>query len=239
MTIRLISDIHLSNTRPDLVEAFFYYLDNLSEDTQALYLLGDIFDAYIGDDDDNQLLQAVKQQLLTVSQKGVKLYFMHGNRDFLVGEDFCKTIGCTLLSDPSTIEHMGKSYLLMHGDSLCTDDIEYQAFRTQIQSSEGKAFLLSKSLEERRAIAKQLRENSKSMNSNKAEDIMDVNNEAVLQAFAEHKVDTLIHGHTHRPAIHNINEQQQRIVLGDWDKQGWEVVIAPQGLALNAFDIIN
>lgn len=239
MTIRLISDIHLSNHRPDLSKAFFRYLQNLTENTQALYLLGDIFDAYIGDDDDDELLQAVKQQLLKLSQKGVKLYFMHGNRDFLVGEDFCQASGCTLLSDPSIIEHHGKPYLLMHGDSLCTDDVDYQAFRAQIQSPESKAFLLSKSLQERRAIAQQLRESSKSMNSNKAEDIMDVNQQAVLQAFTEHKVDTLIHGHTHRPAIHAINEQQQRVVLGDWDKQGWEVVIDQQGLQLNAFDITD
>lgn len=239
MTIRLISDIHLSSNRPDLIEAFFHYLQNLSEDTSALYLLGDIFDAYIGDDDDSELLQTVKQQLLALSQKGVKLYFMHGNRDFLVGEDFCQASGCTLLSDPSVIEYYGKPYLLMHGDSLCTDDVEYQAFRAQIQNPDSKAFLLSKPLEERRAIAKQLREGSKSMNSNKAEDIMDVNHQAVLQAFADHKVNTLIHGHTHRPAIHPISEQQQRVVLGDWDKQGWEIIIEQQGLTLNAFDIAN
>lgn len=237
MSIRFISDIHLSDQRPDLSQAFFRYLKALPKDTEALYLLGDIFDAYIGDDDDAELLNRVKQALREVSQQNIKLYFMHGNRDFLVGDAFCQDSGCELLTDPSLIHYQGKDYLLMHGDSLCTDDLDYQTFRAQIQSPDSKAFLLAKPLAERRAIAKQLRDSSKSMSSNKAEDIMDVNDHSVLNALEQHQVKTLIHGHTHRPAVHQLNDKQQRIVLGDWDKQAWELVIDPHGFQLKAFTL--
>lgn len=237
MSIRFISDIHLSDQRPDLSQAFFRYLTSLPKDTEALYLLGDIFDAYIGDDDDAELLSRVKQALSEVSQQGIKLYFMHGNRDFLVGDAFCQDSGCELLTDPSLIHYQGKDYLLMHGDSLCTDDLDYQAFRAQIQNPDSKAFLLAKPLAERRAIAKQLRDSSKSMSSNKAEDIMDVNAQAVLDALKQHQSNILIHGHTHRPAVHQLNDKQQRIVLGDWDKQAWELVINSHGFQLKAFAI--
>lgn len=235
-TLRFISDLHLSPERPDISNTFFSYLDNIPKDTHSLYLLGDIFDAYIGDDDDSEFLAEIQRRLLTVSQRGIELYFMQGNRDFLVGEQFCQAIGCTLLPDPSILKHQGKTYLLMHGDSLCTDDAEYQTFRAQIQHPDNKAFLLSKPLEERRAIARQLRESSKSMSSNKAEDIMDVNTDAVAQALAEHQADILIHGHTHRPFVHPLVGDKQRIVLGDWDRNtAWELVITGDSYSLNSF----
>lgn len=239
MSIHFISDLHLHAQRPDITLALFDYLQQLPEQAEALYLLGDIFEAYLGDDDDDVLLAQVKQRLKQLSDKGVQLFFMHGNRDFLVGDDFCQQTGCQLLADPSVIECYGQRYLLMHGDSLCTDDIEYQTFRAQIQNPAMKAMLLAKPLAERREIAKQLRDNSKMLNSNKAQDIMDVNTQAVEQALTEHHVDKLIHGHTHRPAIHDLGAGKQRIVLGDWDKKAWELMIQAHKIELRDFAIEN
>ena len=237
MALRFVSDLHLHEARADVAEAFFDYLARLPDDTEALYLLGDIFEAWVGDDDDLPFHQQVKQHLRSVSDRGVPLFFMHGNRDFLVGKGFELQTGCLLLPDPAVIEHHGQRFLLMHGDSLCTDDTQYQAFRSQIRNPDMQAMLLAKPLAERREIARQLRMNSREANSNKAEDIMDVNAAAVAAALAEHQVNTLIHGHTHRPAIHRLADGKQRIVLGDWDNSGWELVLDQDRLALNHFPI--
>lgn len=236
MTIRFISDLHLEESRPSITRAFFNYLDTLPADTRALYLLGDIFDAWLGDDDDNPFLISIRNKLKEVSERGIQLYFMHGNRDFLVGEDFAQQTGCQLLNDPCVIEHHGKQYLLSHGDVLCTDDAEYQAFREQIRNPAMQAMLLAKPLSERREIAKQLRQQSGMANSNKAQDIMDVNAQAVDAMMSEYQVDTLIHGHTHRPAIHELADNKRRVVLGDWHDKGWEICLN-NTLALNSFAI--
>lgn len=239
MALRFISDLHLHESRPATAGALFNYLDNLPEDTEALYLLGDIFDAWVGDDDDLPFHQDIKQKLKTVSERGVPLFFMHGNRDFLIGKGFEMQTGCMLIPDPHVIEHAGQQYLLMHGDSLCTDDTEYQAFREQIRNPDMQAMLLAKPLKERREIARQLRMNSAAANSNKAEDIMDVNNEAVDAVMKAYQSDILIHGHTHRPAIHKLGNSRRRIVLGDWDAKGWELVIDNGNTMLNSFPIIT
>lgn len=236
MTIRFISDLHLEESRPSITRAFFDYLDNLPNDTTALYLLGDIFDAWVGDDDDSPFLEKVRNKLKQTSQRGITLYFMHGNRDFLVGEVFAEQTGCQLLHDPCVIEHQAKRYLLSHGDVLCTDDAQYQAFRTQIRNPAMQAMLLAKPLSERREIAKQLRQQSGMANSNKAQDIMDVNAEAVIAMMDTHQVDTLIHGHTHRPAIHSLDNNKRRIVLGDWHDKGWEIIL-DNTLELKSFPI--
>ena len=240
MSLRFISDLHLEESRPEICRAFFSYLDNLPEDTEALYILGDFFEVWVGDDDDLAFHDSIKQKLKQKTAKGFPIYVMHGNRDFLLGKGFELQTGCVLISDPFVIHHNDKSYLLMHGDSLCTEDREYLAFRAQMRSTEMKAELLKKSLKERRELAKQLRQQSKTANSNKAEDIMDVTDSEVRSALARHQLTTLIHGHTHRPAIHDFtlnNQPRQRVVLGDWNHSGWEVVIDNNKITLNSFSI--
>lgn len=237
MAIRFISDIHLEQKRPSVTRAFLRYLDELPADTQALYLLGDIFEAWLGDDDDDPFLHNIRDALKSVTSRGIPVFFMHGNRDFLVGAQFAEQTGCTLLNDPAMIEHAGQQYLLMHGDSLCTDDTEYQNFRLQIRNPAMQAMLLAKPLDERREIARQLRAGSKMANSNKAQNIMDVNAQAVAAIMQQYPANTLIHGHTHRPAIHALADGKQRVVLGDWEQNGWDVVLDNGSLTLNHFPI--
>jgi len=236
MSLRFISDLHLDEKRPALCEAFFHYLEQLPSDTEALYILGDFFEAWIGDDDDSVFHRRIMQKLKEKTASGLPIYFMHGNRDFLVGKFFELHTGCILLNDPFILQYHGKNYLLMHGDSLCTDDTAYQQFRTYIRNPLTQAELLKKSLPERRAIAQQLREKSQSVNQDKNYDIMDVNGDEVLRTLQQFDVNTLIHGHTHRPAVHDLANNCKRIVLGDWhDAIAWEVVMTENDISLHSF----
>lgn len=224
MSTYIISDLHLDESRPDITRAFFDFLRGRAAGAEALYILGDFFEVWIGDDDDAPLAAEVAQELSRFSGSGAELYLMHGNRDFLLGQDFAHRAGAVLLPDPSTVTLAGQKVLLMHGDSLCTRDSEYMAFRQQARDPNWQRELLAKPLEERRAIAAQIRAVSKSMNSRKAEDIMDVTPEEVEKTMREQGVHTLIHGHTHRPARHALTidgAPAERIVLGDWGEQGW------------------
>ena len=230
-----ISDLHLSPSRPGVIRAFAHFLQT-NTDCDCLYILGDLFDAWIGDDDDSSIANEVKQLLRDFSHAGPQLFLMQGNRDFLLGVDYCESIGAQLLADPTVIDLYSQSTLLMHGDSLCTDDVEYQAFRAMVRDPKWQNQILSQSLEERHALAGQLRNMSKESNSNKPEDIMDVNAEAVMIAMRSHGVQQLIHGHTHRPARH-IEEPGTRWVLGDWDEKGWALEATPKEINLNMFDI--
>ncbi|WP_299593207.1 UDP-2,3-diacylglucosamine diphosphatase [uncultured Microbulbifer sp.] len=224
MATFLISDLHLDETRPAITRAFFDFLEGPAAGAEALYILGDFFEVWIGDDDDAPLADEVARQLKRYSDRGTAVYLMHGNRDFLIGDDYARRCGATLLSDPSLVTLAGQPVLLMHGDSLCTLDQEYMAFRQQARNPQWQQALLAKSLEERRQIAAQIRSVSTSMNSSKAEDIMDVTPDEVVKVMREHKVQTLIHGHTHRPARHSLSIDGlpgERIVLGDWGELGW------------------
>lgn len=235
-----ISDLHLEEERPAISRAFFHFLEHDAANADALYILGDFFESWIGDDDSSPLIDAVKQALKALSERGCQLYFMHGNRDFLVGQDFCKAIGATLLCDPTVIELDGEPTLLMHGDSLCTGDAEYMQFREMARSPAWQQQVLSKSLDERRALATQLRMASSEANSNKAEDIMDVTPQEVLEQLRQHGCRRLIHGHTHRPARHALTldgRAAERIVLGDWDQRGWVLESRPGQLTLRDFPI--
>jgi UDP-2,3-diacylglucosamine hydrolase len=224
MTTLFISDLHLDESRPDITRAFFDFLQNKAMQAKALYILGDFFESWVGDDDSSAFITSVKSELKALTEHGVLLYFMHGNRDFLVGDAFCKEVDAKLLADPTVISLSGEQTLLMHGDSLCTDDQEYMQFRKMARDPAWQRDALGKPLEERRDIAKHLRTVSGEANSNKAEDIMDVNATAVIAALEEHHCTRLIHGHTHRPYRHqlSINDQPaERIVLGDWDRAAW------------------
>ena len=230
-----ISDLHLDAARPGITQALAVFLDQ-NKHCDSLFILGDLFEAWVGDDDDCELALEMTELLSGFSASGPALYLMQGNRDFLLGEDFCRTVGAQLLPDPTVIDLYGEPTLLMHGDSLCTGDADYQAFRKTARDPKWQADLLSHSLDERRAFARQLRSMSKESGSNKAEDIMDVTAHEVHRMMTEQGVKWLIHGHTHRPARHEISTGT-RWVLGDWGQKGWFIRASEAGIELENFNI--
>lgn len=224
MTTLFISDLHLDEKRPDIFRAFLHFMENTAQGAEALYVLGDLFEAWVGDDDDAELARESIAAFRRLSDSGTELYFLHGNRDFLLGQRFAGETGGILLKDPCKINLYGTPTLLMHGDSLCTADTEYQTLRVQLRSAQWQQQLLSQPLDVRRQLAEQLRMASSEATSNKAEDIMDVTPDEVVKALSENNCTRLIHGHTHRPARHALTVQgksAERIVLGDWDQYLW------------------
>jgi UDP-2,3-diacylglucosamine hydrolase len=208
--------------RPQITDLFVRFLTEEARGADALYILGDLFESWIGDDDDAPLANRVAQALHALRTSGVPIHFMHGNRDFLLGADYAERAGMTLLTDPAVIELVGERTLLMHGDTLCTDDVEYQKFRVLVRDPLWQAQFLAKPLAERRAFAAQARGESRKQTAMKAAEIMDVNQAAVESALRAHGVHRLIHGHTHRPATHRLDldgTAAERIVLGDWYEQ--------------------
>jgi UDP-2,3-diacylglucosamine hydrolase len=220
----LVSDLHLSEDRPNANERFFSFLEETARGADSLYILGDFFEYWIGDDDLAYPFHAVIAGVLReLSRSGVPLYLMHGNRDFLIGARFCEATGATLLEDPTVVELAGEKTLLMHGDTLCTDDLDYQAWRRTARSSAWQRDFLGKSLAERRHAIVGMREKSKEVISAKPAEIMDVNPDAVQAAMRQHGVKRLIHGHTHRPGRHAVDlggALGERWVLPDWYGRG-------------------
>ncbi len=224
MSTLFISDLHLEESRPDITDAFLRFLEERAAGAEKLFILGDFFEAWIGDDERTPLQESVAGALRQLSERGTEIFLMHGNRDFLIGQDFCERAGATLLTDPSVVDLYGTPTLLMHGDSLCTADVEYQKFRTNMRSPQWQQMILQRPLADRQLMARQLREISMAKNQGKAESIMDVTPDEVVSALETHGVQRLIHGHTHRPAIHQLEangKPAQRFVLGDWDKHVW------------------
>ena len=222
MATLFISDLHLDETRPQIVDLFVRFLANEARKADALYILGDLFESWIGDDDDAPLATRVAHALRSLRDGSVPIYFMHGNRDFLLGAEYAKRAGIELLADPTIVEFDGERTLLMHGDTLCTDDVEYQKFRGLVRNPAWQQQFLAKPLAERRAFAAQARGESRKQTAMKAAEIMDVNQGAVESAMRTHGVRRLIHGHTHRPATHRFDldgQAAERIVLGDWFEQ--------------------
>ncbi len=220
-----ISDLHLCDSRPNITQAFIGFLKETAVKAQALYILGDLFEYWAGDDAiEAGHQQAVIAALKALSSQGVALYFMHGNRDFLLDDGFAQAILGTLLPDPSLLTLYGKPVLLSHGDILCTDDIAYQQFRAQVRHADWQSQFLSQPLDTRIAYIEQIRLKSEQEKSRKSMQIMDVNQQAVetmLRDYAYPPI--LIHGHTHRPNSHQItvdNHTCERWVLGDWYEQG-------------------
>ncbi|ROS04658.1 UDP-2,3-diacylglucosamine hydrolase [Sinobacterium caligoides] len=216
MSVVFISDIHLDPSQPRVKQAFIDFLSTEASTAKALYLLGDIFEAWIGDDFSTPFVDEIKWALKGLSDSGVELYFMHGNRDFLIGQQFCDEIGATLLQDPSILEYDNKRYLLMHGDSLCLDDVDYLKFRQMARSDAWQQQVLAQPIEARLALAAKMREQSGAAMSEKSADIMDVTTSEVDRQLALNNADVLIHGHTHRPAIHQHQDNKTRVVLSDW-----------------------
>ncbi len=237
MATLFISDLHLDAERPGITALFLDFLRDEGSRADALYVLGDFFEAWVGDDDDSALVQEVAEALKDVARAGVPTFFMHGNRDFLLGRDYARRAGMRLLPDPSVISLYGRPVLLMHGDSLCTSDLAYQAFRAQTRDRAWQQAFLSQPLAARRAFAQQARAASQAHQSslkNKGgmDALTDVTPADVEVTFARYGVDTMIHGHTHRPATHVLDVEgtrRTRIVLGDWYEQGSVLRAWPDG----------
>tara|TARA_B100001564_G_scaffold358728_1_gene378198 strand:+ start:259 stop:981 length:723 start_codon:yes stop_codon:yes gene_type:complete len=218
MSTLFISDLHLDCKRPEATKYFTNYLKDLSADIESIYILGDFVEYWVGDDDPAEGLSDLFEQI-RIKSKMHKIYFMHGNRDFMISKNFCASLGMTLLPDPSTISLYGKKILIMHGDTLCIDDHAYQDFRKLVRSKPWQNEILKKSLKERIKLAEELRKKSLKETGSKKEIIMDVNEKEVIKTFLKYNVSTIIHGHTHRPNIHTLNlngNEHKRIVLGDW-----------------------
>ena len=226
MTTCFIADLHLEEERRDVTDAFLDFLPRHAHGIDALYILGDFFEAWIGDDERTPLQEEISEALRATRASGTALYLMHGNRDFLIGEDFCQRIGATLLDDPTMIDLYGEPTLLMHGDSLCTADEEYQKFRANMRNPQWQQTFLQRPLADRQMVARQMRQISQAKNQDKQQDIMDVTPEEVVRAMTEHGVRQFIHGHTHRPAVHDLQVEgapAKRYVLGDWHNQMWYI----------------
>ena len=236
MKPRFISDIHLSENNPHLTNAFKVFLNESKEACTHLFILGDLFEIWIGDDDDNSFIQDIKKTLIDFTLDGPETFLMHGNRDFLIGEAFADEVGISILSDPYTLDINGMKAILSHGDFLCTDDSDYIEFRNKVRSEAWQKDFLSKSIDERNEIANSLRSDSKDATSEKSLEITDANLETVNNFIQENKPSIFIHGHTHRPKIHE-HISTKRVVLGDWGKFGWCCSIKDKDINLKEFKI--
>lgn len=231
--ILLVSDLHLEPQRPDLVRAFLHFLQNRARGVEALYILGDLFEAWIGDDAMGPFEQEIATALRQLADSGTAIYLMHGNRDFLIGKAFCRQAGCQLLPDRHIADFQGRRVLLMHGDTLCTRDEGYQKLRRILRNPLTLFVLRHLPLASRQKLARKLRSESRQQTRAKAMDITDVTEAEVEREMRAAQVTTLIHGHTHRPARHELlldGQPAERIVLGDWDRRGWVLEASEAGL---------
>jgi UDP-2,3-diacylglucosamine hydrolase len=247
MTILFISDLHLDPERPEVTRLFGDFIDGEARGADALYILGDLFEAWVGDDDPSELGTFVATKLSALSDSGVPVCFQHGNRDFLVGRDLARRASMTLLPENAVVMLYGKPVLLMHGDTLCTDDHAYQAFRMQTRAPEWQQQFLAQPLAARLAFAAQARAASQQRQQAMKHDdraqfetVTDVSPAAVRETFIRYGIDTIIHGHTHRPEIHAINVENracERVVLGDWYTQGSLLRVDANGMQLSAMPL--
>ena len=244
MTTLFISDLHLDPSRPAITDLFLTFLRDQARQAEALYILGDLFEAWIGDDTPSPTADAVAVALRELADAGVPVFFIRGNRDFLLGQDYATRAGLQILPDPCVVTLYGKPVLLQHGDLLCTDDTAYQAFRAQTRDPAFIAQFLSQPLEARIAFAQKARAASQARQSEmkegdraQFETVTDVAPAEVAATFRRYGIDTMIHGHTHRPAVHTVqvgNTSCTRIVLGDWYEQGSVLRVDAGGYHLQA-----
>lgn len=232
MTILFISDMHLSDDRPEMTQLFLHFLQTQAAIAEALYILGDMFELWVGDDYETLVSTTVSNALYQLSLSGVPIYFIHGNRDFLMGKKFAKKAGITILPDKSIIDIYGTKTLLMHGDTLCTHDIDYLKYRRKVRNPIVQFLFLRRSLSYRINLAQQLRQKSSTHTKSMDKEIMDVTPSEIPKVLNQYQADLLIHGHTHRPSIELLNLNQHfgmRIVLSDWHNNGQVLVCEPSG----------
>ena len=242
MTTLFVSDLHLDAERPQVTELFTRFLHDEGRRADALYVLGDLFEAWVGDDDPSEVGAVTAQALRAVHDAGVPTYFIRGNRDFLLGDAFARRAGMTILPDPAVVLLHGRPTLLMHGDLLCTDDVAYQQFRAQTRHPDWQRQFLAQPLAARLAFAQQARAASRAHQGGlqaqgTMESITDVAPATVAATLSQYGIDRVIHGHTHRPAIHGLQvdgRAAQRIVLGDWYEQGSVLRVDDGGASLDA-----
>ncbi|MBJ8738695.1 UDP-2,3-diacylglucosamine diphosphatase [Citrobacter sp. FDAARGOS_156] len=238
MTTLFIADLHLCTEEPAITAGFLRFLAGDARKADALYILGDLFEAWIGDDDPNPLHREMAAAIKALTDSGVPCFFIHGNRDFLIGKRFARESGMTLLPQEKVLNLYGRKVLIMHGDTLCTDDAGYQAFRAKVHQPWLQKLFLSLPLFIRQRIAAKMRAGSLAANSSKSLEIMDVNPQAVIAEMEKHHVQWLIHGHTHRPAVHEVTANAQpafRVVLGAWHTEGSMIKVTPDDVELIAF----
>ncbi len=235
-----IADLHLDKMYPNAVSAFLCFLQRLERDNvEALYILGDLFEYWIGDDSIDKTSAKIASAIKKFSQFA-PVYFIHGNRDFLLGERFAQQCGMKILGECEEIELYGIKTLILHGDTLCTDDADYMAFRQKVRSATWQAQILKWPAWLRRFKAWQYRRHSKKANQQKSQAIMDVNHQSVIDTMRKHNAKQMIHGHTHRPKIHHFKidgENVSRNVLGDWYEQGSVLIATPESIELQAFPL--
>ncbi|WP_312749168.1 UDP-2,3-diacylglucosamine diphosphatase [Atlantibacter hermannii] len=238
MATLFIADLHLSTEEPAITAGFLRLLEGEARTAEALYILGDLFEAWIGDDDPNPLHAAIAAAIRALVESGVPCYFIHGNRDFLIGKRFARQSGMMLLPAEKVLTLYGERVLIMHGDTLCTDDVGYQRFRAKVQQRWLQTLFLSLPLFIRQRIAAKMRAGSKASNQTKSDAIMDVNQQAVSEVMRQHHVRHLIHGHTHHPAIHDLQIEghpARRYVLGAWHQEGSMIKASENGIELLFF----
>ncbi|XHA18145.1 UDP-2,3-diacylglucosamine diphosphatase [Citrobacter farmeri] len=238
MTTLFIADLHLCTEEPAITAGFLRFLAGEARQADALYILGDLFEAWIGDDDPNPLHHEMAAAIKAVVESGVPCFFIHGNRDFLIGKRFARESGMTLLPQENVLDLYGRRVLIMHGDTLCTDDAGYQAFRAKVHQPWLQTLFLALPLFIRKRVAARMRAGSKAANSSKSLEIMDVNKHAVVAEMEKYRVQWLIHGHTHRPDVHALTvngEPAFRVVLGAWHREGSMVKVTPDDVELIAF----
>ncbi|EOY5094167.1 TPA: UDP-2,3-diacylglucosamine diphosphatase [Citrobacter amalonaticus] len=238
MTTLFIADLHLCTEEPAITAGFLRFLAGEARQADALYILGDLFEAWIGDDDPNPLHREIAAAIKAVVDSGVPCFFIHGNRDFLIGKRFACESGMTLLPEEKVLNLYGRRVLILHGDTLCTDDAGYQAFRAKVHQRWLQTLFLALPLCIRKRVAARMRADSKAANRSKSLEIMDVNPHAVIAEMEKHHVQWLIHGHTHRPDVHPLTangEPAFRVVLGAWHTEGSMVKVTPDDVELIAF----
>lgn len=238
MATLFIADLHLQTEEPAITAGFLRFLQGEARSADALYILGDLFEAWIGDDDPNPLHREIAAAIKALVDSGVPCFFIHGNRDFLLGKRFARESGMMLLPEEQVLDLYGRQVLIMHGDTLCTDDTGYLAFRAKVHTPWIQTLFLALPLFIRNRIAAKMRAGSKAANSSKSLSIMDVNPQAVIEVMEKHRVQWLIHGHTHRPDVHTLSangEPAHRVVLGAWHTEGSMVKVTPDGIELIPF----
>ncbi len=238
MATLFIADLHLQTEEPAITAGFLRFLQGEARHADALYILGDLFEAWIGDDDPNPLHREIAIAIKALVDSGVPCFFVHGNRDFLLGKRYARECGMTLLAEETVLDLYGRNILIMHGDTLCTDDTGYLAFRAKVHTPWIQTLFLALPLFIRSRIAAKMRAGSKAANSSKSMTIMDVNPQAVASVMAKHQVQWLIHGHTHRPYMHDLtvnDKPAHRVVLGAWHTEGSMIKVTPDGVELIAF----